>query len=134
MRAPQSLGRTDTQLELALDLKYSPLPTPPPTHGPARVLGRPLKRTESYGKGNSQTNALVPTKSMQGSHLLPMRSRRDTIKSANIPVFSPVHEVGDNVGLDFGKWHLDPGEGRPRRSTRVAEPAPLAVLFLTKPF
>ncbi|CUA73723.1 hypothetical protein RSOLAG22IIIB_01238 [Rhizoctonia solani] len=107
MRAPQSLARTDTRLELALDLKFSPLPTAPPT-GPAPANNleqrKPLKRTESYGKGNSKSNALVPTKSMQGSALesnLQARSRRDTIKPANIPVFNALHEVGDNVGLDF---------------------------------
>ncbi|KEP55023.1 hypothetical protein V565_010140 [Rhizoctonia solani 123E] len=102
MRAP--LVRTDTRLELALDLKYSPVPAAPHTHGPAIIDNleqrRPLKRTESFGKGNPQSNALTPTVSMQG-YTLAARSCRDTVKSANIPVFSSIHEVDDNVGLDF---------------------------------
>ncbi|ELU43259.1 hypothetical protein AG1IA_02697 [Rhizoctonia solani AG-1 IA] len=110
---PQRLVRTDTRLDLAIDIKYGPLSITLRANGPALFpfvddieRRRPLKRTESFGKGG---NALIPAISMHESLLapkVPSRFCRDRIGPANIPVFSPVHEVTDNVGPDFGKWHL----------------------------
>jgi hypothetical protein len=120
---PQPLLRTDTRLDLALVLKHSPSPTTPRAIGQALlpVVGtigqrRSLKRTESYGKGGSPGSALLPTASTQGSfltHKLPTDPCKDAAKSPGIPVFSHIHEDDHNVGLDFGKWHFDAGEGSP---------------------
>ncbi|KAF8707911.1 hypothetical protein RHS03_03626, partial [Rhizoctonia solani] len=105
---PQRLVRTDTRLDLAIDIKYGHLSITLRANGPALFpfvddieRRRPLKRTESFGKGG---NALIPAISMHESLLapkVPSRSCRDRIGPANIPVFSPAHEVTDNVGPDF---------------------------------
>lgn len=117
MRAvPQPLIRTDTRLDLALDLKHSPSPTTPRAHGQVWLNPpdentdpkRTLKRTESLGKARAlgRGNALAPTVSIWGedyvkTHELP---HRDALKPVSLPVFSQ-HE-DDNVG-SIGKWHVD---------------------------
>ncbi|KAG9104493.1 hypothetical protein FRC06_001874 [Ceratobasidium sp. 370] len=101
--APAPLIRTDTRLDLALDLKHKAEPSPitPRAHwqAPLKPPGnldpkRTLKRTESYGKARP----LGPTTSIGGvkSH----QQTRDTIQVVNIPPFDHPHEDDDNVGLD----------------------------------
>lgn len=132
---PQPLMRTDTRLDLALDLKHNTTsPTTPRANGQplfplASNVGhkRPLKRTESIGKGGTvdMFNPTAPTQGSLLSNKLPTYSQ-DT-KSTSIPVFTHPHEDDDNVGLDFGKWHFDAGEGSPLCPTQVAKLAPLAI-------
>ncbi|KAG8747875.1 hypothetical protein FRC10_010494 [Ceratobasidium sp. 414] len=105
MRAiPAPLIRTDTRLDLALDLKHNAEPSPitprAQWQAPLRPTGhldpkRTLKRTESYGK----TGPLGPTMSIGG--VKPHRQTRDSVKVVNIPPFDHPHEDDDNVGLDF---------------------------------
>lgn len=131
----QPLLRTDTRLDLALDLKHSPSPTTPRATSQALfpLAGnvdhrRALKRTESYGKGGPAGNALMPTTSTQGSFTpkLPTRADRDGIKPTSLPVFT--HEDDENVGPGFGKWHLVIRRGHarstPPESLRLATLVP----------
>lgn len=121
MRAvPQPLIRTDTRLDLALDLKLTPSPTTPRANDLAwfnprdenTEPKRSLKRIESLGKARpaGRANALTSTVSIWGEDYVktrePVCSHRDVLKPVSVPVFSQ-HEDDDNVGSDIGKWHVD---------------------------
>ncbi|KAG8691199.1 hypothetical protein FRC09_011697 [Ceratobasidium sp. 395] len=115
MRAtPAPLIRTNTRLELALDLKHNADPSPitprADWQAPFKPTGnvdpkRTLKRTESLGK----PRPLGPTTSIGGvkSH----QQARDSFKLVSIPLFERPHEDDDNVGLDFETLGIARQEG-----------------------